>query len=80
MNCCWNFLRNPRVHVVVQRGLRLLSLAPFTLYICVCIGVGLGSGLSKHAFDMQNMVASVSNKDMTSFLLIVTEKFVGCFA
>ena len=35
--------------------------------------------LSKHAFDMQEMVAPVSNKDMVLFLLIVTGKSAAYF-
>ena len=41
--------------------------------------VGLGSSLSKYAFDIQDIVAPVSNKDIVFVLLIVTEKFVACF-
>ena len=78
-NCCLNFLGNSRVHVVVPQGPRLLPLASFTLYIYVCINVGLGSSLSKHAFDIQEMVVPVSNKDMALFLLIITGKFVAYF-
>ena len=50
--------------------------APFTLYVCVCINVGLGSSLSKHPFDIHEMAVPVSNKDMVLFLLVVTGKFV----
>ena len=71
MNCCWNFLGNSIVHVVVARGPRLL-LVPFTLYVYVCINVSLASSLSKHTFDIQEMVVPVSNKDMVLFLLIST--------
>ena len=53
--------------------------APFTLYVCVCSNVGLGSSLSKHAFDIQEMIVPVSNKDMALFLLIVTGKFAAYF-
>ena len=77
MNCCWNFLGNSRVHVVVPWRPRLLPLAPFTLYVCG--SVGLGSSLSKHAFDIQEMVVPVSNKDMVLFLLIVTVRFTAYF-
>ena len=38
-----------------------------------------GSSLLKHAFDIQEMVAPVSDKDMVLFLLIVTGKFVTYF-
>ena len=79
MNCCWNFLGNSRIQVVVPRGLRLLPSAPFTLYVCVCFSVGLGSSLSKHAFDIQEMVVPVSDKDIVLLLLIVTGKFVAYF-
>ena len=60
MNCYWNFFGNSRVQVVVPRRPRLLPLAPFTLYVSVCINAGLGSSLSKHALhtgdssDMNN--------------------------
>ena len=59
--------------------LRLMPLAPFTLYVCVCVSVGLGSSLSKQAFDIQEMVVPVSNKDTVLLLLIVTGKLVAYF-
>ena len=79
MNCCWNFLGNSRVQVVVPRGLRLLPSASLTLYICVCGDVGLGSILSKHVFDIQEMAEPVSNKNIVLLLLIVTGKFAAYF-
>ena len=79
MNYCWNLLRNSRVQIVVPRGLTLLLSAPLTLYVCVCVSVGFGSRLSKHAFDMEEMVAHVSNKNIVLFLLIVTRKFGAYF-
>ena len=79
MNCCWNFLGNSTVQVVLPRGLRLWPLATLTLYVCVCVNVGLGSSLSKHVFDMQEMVASVSNKDIVLLFLIVTGKVATYF-
>ena len=79
MKCCWNYLGNSRVHVVVPRGLRLLPSAPFTLYVCLSINDDLGSSLSKYAFDIQEMVVPVSNKDAVLFLLIVTGKCVAYF-
>ena len=33
-------------------------------FVCVCFSVGLGSSFSKHALDMQEMVAPVPNKDI----------------
>ena len=45
----------------------------------MCFNVSLGSSLSKHAFDIQEMVAPVLNKDMVLFLLIVAGKFVAYF-
>ena len=63
MNCCWNVLGNSRLQVVVPRGLRLLPLATLSL--------------SKHAYDIQEMVVPVSNKDIILLLLIVTRKFVA---
>ena len=65
--------------MVVPRGLRLLLSAPLTLYMCVCFSVGLGSSLSKHDFDIQEMVVPVSNKDIVLLLLIVTGKFAAYF-
>ena len=59
--------------------MRLLPLAPLTLYVCVCVSVGLGSSLSKHVFDIQEMVAPLSNKDIVLMLLIVTGKFAVYF-
>ena len=56
-----------------------MSSAPFTLYVCVCTNAGLGSSLSKHAFDIQEMVAHVSNRDMVLFLLILTGKVTAYF-
>ena len=63
----------------MPRGLRLLPLAPLTLYVYVCISLSLGSNLSKHVFNIQGMVVPVSNKDIASLLLIVTGKFVAYF-
>ena len=52
---------------------------PVVTYMCVCVSVGLGSSLSKHDFDIQEMVAPVSKKDIVSLLLIVTVKFAAYF-
>ena len=79
MNCCWDFWGNSRVYKVVLKGPRLLLLEPFTLYVCVWTNAGLGCSLSKHAFDMQEMVAPVSNREMVLLLLIVTGKFAAYF-
>ena len=73
MNCCWNFLGNLRIHVVVLIGQRLFPLAPFTLYIFVCTNFGLGSSLSKHALDIHEIVAFVPNRDIVLFLLMIME-------
>ena len=73
------FLGNLRVHVVFPRGPRLLPSAPLTLYVCVCTNSGLSGSLSKHAFDTQEMVAPVSNREMVLFLLIVTGRFAAYF-
>ena len=35
--------------------------------------------MSKHVFDIQEMVAPMSNKDMVLFLLIITGKFATYF-
>ena len=45
-------------------GPRLLPSMPLTLYVCFVTGGGLGSSLSKHAFDMQDIVAALSNNDI----------------
>ena len=58
---------------------RLLPSAPFTLYVCVCTNAGFGCSLLKHAFDIQEIVAPVSNREMMLFLLIVTGKFAAYF-
>ena len=50
--------------MIVPRGLRLLLSAPFALYVCVSASGVLGSSLSNHAFDMQEIMALVSNKDI----------------
>ena len=47
--------------------------------MCVCTNVGFGCILSKYAFDIQDMVAPVSNKEMVLFLLTVTGKFAIYF-
>ena len=77
MNCCWNILGNLRVHVVILRGQRLLPLAPFTLYLCVCTNAGLSWSLLKHSFYIQEIVAPVSNREIVLFLLTVTGKFTA---
>ena len=64
------------VYIVVSIGQRLLPLVPFTLYGHFT-NAGLGPNVSKHAFDIQEMVAPVSNSDMVLFFLIVTGKFVA---
>ena len=46
------------------------------MYVCVAVNGGLGCNLSKHAFDMQEIVAPVSNKN-TAWLLILTGKLVA---
>ena len=79
MNCCWNFLGNSRVHVVIPIGWRLFPSAPFTLYIFVCTNVGLGCSLSKHALDTHEIAAPVSNRYIVLFLLIVTGELMAYF-
>ena len=79
MNCCWNFLGNSRVHVVIPIRSRLFSLAPFTLYVFVCTNFGFGCRLLKHSLDIHEIVAPVSNTDIVLFLLIVTGKFAAYF-
>ena len=58
---------------------RLYPLAPFILYIFVCTNFGLGCSLLKHALDICEIVAPVSNRDIALFLLMVTGKFVAYF-
>ena len=77
MNCCWNFLENSKVQVVVPRGPTLLPSAPFTLYVHVAVNRSLRSSLPKHAFDMQEIVAPVSKKDTVWLLLILTGKLAA---
>ena len=60
--------------MAVTRGPRLLPSAPFTLYECFVINWGLGSNLSKHVSDMQEIVAPVLNKDIIWLLLTLTGK------
>ena len=79
MNYCWNFVGNSRVHVVVPRGPRLLPLPPFTLYMLAWTNSGSGCNLLKHTFDTQDMVASVSNREMALLLLVITGKFAAYF-
>ena len=79
MNCGWNLLGYSIVQVTVPRRLRLLPSAPLTLCICVCVNVGLGSSLSKHVFDIQEMVTPISNRDAVLLLLTVTRKFAAHF-
>ena len=45
----------------------------------VCVSLGLGSTLSKHAFDIQEMVVPESNRHIVSLSLIVTGKSVVYF-
>ena len=54
------FLGNSRVHVFIPIGPRLFPSAPFTLYTFVCTNVGWGCSLMKHAFDIHEIVAPVS--------------------
>ena len=63
INFYWIFLGNSRVQVAVPRGPKQLPSAPLTLYVHCVINGGLGSSLSKHAFDMQEIVAPVLNND-----------------
>ena len=56
----------------------MLPSAPFTLYVHVAVNGELGSSLSKHAFDMWEIVAPLSNKD-TVWLLILTGKLAAIF-
>ena len=79
MNCYWNFLENLRVHVVIPRQPKLLLLAPFTLHVCICTNATLDCSLSKHALDIQKMVAPVSNRERVLFLLIMTRNFAAYF-
>ena len=45
-----------------------------------CVSLGLGSSLSKNAFDIQEMVIPVPNKDIVSLLLILTRISAAYFA
>ena len=54
-------------------------MALLTLYAFVCTKVGLGCSLSKHALDIHEIAAPLSNRDIVLFLLIVTRKFVAYF-
>ena len=45
----------------------------------MCTNAGLGSNLSKHAFDIQEMMGPVSNREMVLLLLIVMGKFAAYF-
>ena len=60
------------------KGTETLAIST-TDFVCVCLSVGLGPSFSKHAFDIQEMVAPMSNKDIGSLLLIVTGKFAVYF-
>ena len=55
------------------KGTWLSPSAPLTLYVWDCVSFGLGSILSKHAFDTQEVVAPVWNRDIVSLLLTVTK-------
>ena len=52
-----------------------------TIHFCIyfCTNVGLGCSLLKHALDIHEIVAPVSNRDIVLFLLIVTGKFAAYF-
>ena len=45
--------------------------------MCFFTKVGIGCSLSKHAIDMQEIVAPIPNREMVSFSLIVTGKFTA---
>ena len=77
MNCCWNFLGNSRIHIVVPRGPRLLPSAPFTLYVCICTNTGLGSSLSKHAFWHTGNGSSNVEQRFGVIFVNLTGKFVA---
>ena len=79
INCCWNFLGNSRVQVVIPIGPRLFLSAPFTLCVFVCTNFGFGCSLSKHALDIHEIVAPVSNRGIVLFLLIAMGKLVAYF-
>ena len=40
-------------------------------FVCVSFSIGLGSSLSKHAFEIQEIVVPVSKKDIVLLLLQV---------
>ena len=63
--------------MAVPRGPRLLSSAPFTQYRYVVTNRSLGSSMSKHAFDMQEIMAPVLNKDIIWLLLTLTAKLAA---
>ena len=70
MNYSWNFLGNSKV----PRGPKILLSAPFSLCAYFVINRGLKYSWSKHAFDMQEIVAPVSNNDTIWLLLTLTGK------
>ena len=77
MNCHWYFFGNSRVHVVIPIGPKLFPLsALFTLCIYLCTNFDLGCSLLKHALDIHEIVAPVSNRDIVLFLLIVIGQFM----
>ena len=65
--------------MVIPIGPRLFPSAPFTLYIFICTNIGLDYSLLKHALDIHDIVAPVSNRDIVLFLLVVTGKFTTYF-
>ena len=58
---------------------KTIVVASFTLYLYVCTNAGLDCSLSKCAFDIQEIVAPMSNREMVLFSLIVTGKFAAYF-
>ena len=77
MNCCWNLLGNSKVQVVVTRGSTLLLSVPCILYVCCVVKGSLGSSLSKQVFEMQAIVAPISNRDTVWLLLTLTRKLAA---
>ena len=68
------------MHIAVPRGYQDYCHQHHLLGMCVFVLMLVwGPVCQKHAFNLQEMVASVSSRDVVLFLLIVTGKFAAYF-
>ena len=53
------------------KGTETFAIGTIDFYVCVCVNVGLGSSLSKHVSDIQEIIVPVSNKDIVLLLTVI---------